>query len=92
MGDQFLVEKHIIAYSYRNMSNCSNIMFKPVLFFKDFCLILTRVEGPVAHDVYSNFFERWNKQAARYGHLNPVDRRIIDVGKLCVCVCVCVCV
>jgi hypothetical protein len=39
------------------------------------------VEGPVAHDVYSNFFERWNKQAAKYGHLNPIDRRIIDVGQ-----------
>ena len=53
------------------------------------------MEGPVAHDVFSNFFERWNKQAGRYGHLNPVDQRIIDISKLlflCVCVCVCACV
>ena len=35
----------------------------------------------MAHDVYINFFERWNKQAARYGHLNPIDTRVIDVGK-----------
>ena len=48
-------------------------------------LFVIRVEGPVAHDVFSNFFERWNKQAGRYGHLNPVDRRIIDIGKSCVC-------
>ena len=43
--------------------------------------IVVRVEGPVAHDVYLNFFERWNKQAAKYGHLNPIDRRIIDPGE-----------
>ena len=41
-----------------------------------------RVEGPIAHDVYLNFYERWIKQGNRAVRLDPLDteRSGIDVN------------
>ncbi len=36
--------------------------------------IHSRVEGPVAHDVFLNFYERWSKQGKKEGHLQPIDQ------------------
>jgi len=33
-----------------------------------------RLDGPAAADVFANFYERWSKQAGKYGHLGPLDR------------------
>jgi len=38
----------------------------------------------VAHDVFLNFFERWNRQAGKYGHLNSLDSRVFDIGNICI--------
>lgn len=40
--------------------------------------IHSKVEGPVAYDVFVNFYERWEKQGKKYGHLDVIDRSIID--------------
>ena len=41
--------------------------------------IHSRVEGPIAHDVFLNFQERWSKQGTKYGHLSELDNRVIDI-------------
>ncbi len=35
--------------------------------------IHSRLEGPIAHDVFINFFERWKRQGEKYGNLRPID-------------------
>ncbi len=42
--------------------------------------IHSKVEGPVAHDLFVNFFERWNKQGKKEGNLHPIDQTRIDVN------------
>ena len=41
--------------------------------------IHAKVEGPVAHDIFQNFHERWRKQADKGGLLEQIDRSVIDV-------------
>jgi phospholipase D1/2 len=41
--------------------------------------IHSRVEGPIAHDVFLNFQERWSKQGKRYGNLNDIEAAVIDI-------------
>ena len=31
-----------------------------------------RLIGPVAYDVYLNFYERWSRQCSKYGRLDPL--------------------
>ncbi len=35
--------------------------------------IHSKVEGPIAHDVFQNFYDRWNKQGKKYGNFAPID-------------------
>ncbi len=53
----------------KKIENCRITAFTHI-----FKLFFSRLEGPIAHDVFMNFFERWNKQAQKYGHLRPVDQ------------------
>jgi len=41
--------------------------------------IHSRVEGQIAYDVFLNFQERWSKQGTKYGTLNDLDNRVIDI-------------
>lgn len=42
--------------------------------------IHSRVEGPIAHDVFDNFYERWMKQGPRNSaNLASIDHRRIDI-------------
>lgn len=41
--------------------------------------IHAKLSGPIAHDIFLNFYERWNSQGFQYGRLNPVDFNRIDV-------------
>ena len=41
--------------------------------------IHSKVEGPVAHDVFWNFYERWCKQGVKYGQLDKIDMTQIDI-------------
>ena len=41
--------------------------------------IHSKVEGPIAHDVFLNFQERWSKQGKRYGNLSDIDAQVIDI-------------
>ena len=41
--------------------------------------IHSKVEGPIAHDVFTNFYERWRKQCKREVRLEPLDRNIFDL-------------
>ncbi len=36
--------------------------------------IHSRLEGPIAHDIFVNFFERWCQQGSKYGRLEPIDQ------------------
>ena len=42
--------------------------------------IHSKIEGPIAYDVFINFQERWSKQGGKYGYLVEIDRNIIDVN------------
>lgn len=35
--------------------------------------------GPIAYDVFLNFYERWSRQGSRYGRLDPIDVLKIDI-------------
>ena len=37
------------------------------------------LNGPIAHDVFMNFYERWLRQCIKYGRLDPIDTSRIDV-------------
>ena len=37
------------------------------------------LNGPIAHDVFQNFFERWCRQGTKYGRLDPIDPSRIDI-------------
>ncbi|CAB4066260.1 PLD1_2 [Lepeophtheirus salmonis] len=39
-----------------------------------------KVEGPIAHDVFINFYERWMQQGTKYGDLEPIDTRDININ------------
>lgn len=42
-----------------------------------------RLQGPVAHDVFLNFYERWARQGIKYGRLDPIDTSRIDIHETC---------
>ena len=42
--------------------------------------IHSKVEGPIAHDVFLNFYERWAKQGVSYGQLGFIDTNIVDIS------------
>ena len=42
--------------------------------------IHAKVEGPIAHDIFTNFFERWRKQCRRETRLDPLDPNLIDIN------------
>jgi len=39
-----------------------------------------KVEGPIAHDVFLNFHERWSKQGVSYGYLDEINTSLIDIN------------
>eukprot|EP00096_Caligus_rogercresseyi_P009417 TRINITY_DN3199_c1_g2_i1.p1 TRINITY_DN3199_c1_g2~~TRINITY_DN3199_c1_g2_i1.p1 ORF type:complete len:793 (-),score=244.59 TRINITY_DN3199_c1_g2_i1:864-3242(-) len=39
-----------------------------------------KVEGPIAHDVFINFYERWLQQGMKYGRLDPIDTSDININ------------
>ena len=41
--------------------------------------IHSRVEGPIAHDIFINFYERWSKQGVKYAMLDMIDSSLIDI-------------
>ena len=44
--------------------------------------IHSKVEGPIAQDVFTNFYERWRKQCRNEIRLDPLDPKIFDVNWL----------
>ena len=44
--------------------------------------IHSKVEGPIAQDVFTNFFERWRKQCKNETRLDPLDFNLIDLNCL----------
>lgn len=41
--------------------------------------IHSKVEGPIAYDIFRNFHERWQQQGTSYGSLDSIDQSKIDV-------------
>lgn len=39
------------------------------------------MSGPVAHDVFLNFYERWTRQCVKFGRLDPLDPSQIDISE-----------
>ena len=44
--------------------------------------IHSKVEGPIAQDVFANFFERWRKQCKNEVRLDPLDPNLFDLNCL----------
>ena len=44
--------------------------------------IHSKVEGPIAQDVFTNFFERWRKQCKNETRLDPLNFNLIDLNCL----------
>ena len=44
--------------------------------------IHSKVEGPIAQDVFTNFFERWRKQCKNEVRLDPLDPNLFDLNCL----------
>ena len=44
--------------------------------------IHSKVEGPIAQDVFTNFYERWRKQCRNETRLDPLDSKIFDLNCL----------
>ena len=44
--------------------------------------IHSKVEGPIAQDVFTNFHERWRKQCRNEVRLDPLDPNIFDLNCL----------
>ena len=40
--------------------------------------IHSKVEGPIAYDVFQNFKERWEKQGSAFGNLVPIEEVPVD--------------
>ena len=44
--------------------------------------IHSKVEGPIAQDVFTNFHERWRKQCKNETRLDPLDPNVFDLNCL----------
>merc|ERR1712223_886445 len=38
-----------------------------------------QLTGPIAYDVFLNFYERWAAQGVKYGHLDPINTSRINI-------------
>merc|ERR1712110_277296 len=45
--------------------------------------IQCRMTGPIAYDVFLNFYERWRAQGEKYGQLKSIDASKVDISEEC---------